>query len=47
MRIPLPSDTVAGYGGTLAGEVIEYHAPVPGVDRCLVVRSEADTGARL
>ena len=40
MRIPLPAETVAGYGATLAGEVIEYHSPVPGVDRCLVVRSE-------
>jgi len=40
MRIALPTDTVSGFGSALSGETIEYHAPIPGVDRCLVVRSE-------
>jgi len=43
MRILLPSDTVPGYAHALSGEEIEYHAPVPGVDRCLVVRSEDES----
>lgn len=38
-RIPLPSAMVPGFARTLAGEEIEYHAPVPGVTRALVVRS--------
>jgi alpha-mannosidase len=40
VRISLPATTVPGYARTLAGEEIEYHGPVPGVTRALVVRSE-------
>ncbi|MCL7937169.1 MAG: hypothetical protein M8844_03330 [marine benthic group bacterium] len=43
MRILLPSTTVPGFARPLEGEEIEYHAPVPGVERCLVVRSEDET----
>jgi len=46
IRIPLPSSMVPGFTRALSGEELEYHAPVPDVNRALVVRSEdADHGA--
>ncbi len=40
VRIRLPATTAPGFARTVSGEEIEYHAPVPGVTRALVVRSE-------
>jgi len=40
VRIRPPATTVPGFARTISGEEIEYHAPVPGVSRALVVRSE-------
>ena len=39
-RISLPSSTIPGFARELTGEVLEYHAPIPDVNRALVVRSE-------
>jgi alpha-mannosidase len=43
MRILLPSTTVPGFARVVSGEELEYHAPIPGVTRCRVVRSEDES----
>lgn len=40
MNIRLASRTVPGFARPLSGAELEYHAPIPGVHRSLVVRSE-------
>ncbi|MGW8283985.1 MAG: hypothetical protein ACWGON_11855, partial [Gemmatimonadota bacterium] len=40
MKIRLDSPTVPGFARALSGAELEYHAPIPGVNRSLVVRSE-------
>jgi len=40
MKIRLASTTVPGFARALSGEELDYHAPIPGVSRSLVVRSE-------
>jgi hypothetical protein len=39
-RIALPSPWFPGFAEAVAGEEIEYHSPLPGAQRSLVVRSE-------
>ena len=39
-QIRLPSSTVPGFARAVSGEELEYHSPIPGVTRSLVVRSE-------
>jgi alpha-mannosidase len=39
-RVALPSASLPGYAETIAGEVLEYHSPLPDAQRSLVVRSE-------
>ena len=39
-RIELPTSHVPGYRTTIRGEELEYHSPIPYVDRSLLIRSE-------
>ncbi|UCF20876.1 MAG: hypothetical protein JSU87_05580 [Gemmatimonadota bacterium] len=39
LRLDLPSQYIPGYSQSLKGEELQYHSPVPRVDRSLLVRS--------